>query len=99
MPSILKPLLFLGSCVFCCTTSDCPGCEKNVNCEPLLFNFLTNTYLSTLRAYTCGSEGRKEKQQGDILKGILEIKWPKEVLIYLKSYSQIGTKLGLDHSL
>lgn len=65
MPSIRKPLLFLGSCFFCCTTRGCWGCEKNVSYEPFWFNFLTNTYLFILRAYTRGREGRKEKQQGE----------------------------------
>lgn len=69
MPSIHKPLLFLGSCFFCCTTRGCRGCEKNVNYEPFWFNFLTNTYLSILRAYTRGREGRKEKQQGERERG------------------------------
>lgn len=106
MPSVHKPLLFLGSCFFCCTTRGCRGSEKNVCYEPLLFDFLPNTYLSILRAYTYGWEGREEKQQGgetiDALKRILKVKWPnfliirwekmgpKEVLICSKSYRQMG---------
>lgn len=62
MPSVCKPLLFLGGCVFHCTTRGCQSCEKNFECQPLLFDFLTHTYLSILRAYTCGRKGRKGKQ-------------------------------------
>lgn len=43
MPSILRPLFFLGSCFFRCATGSCPGCENNVNCEPQLSNFPTAT--------------------------------------------------------
>lgn len=115
MPSIRKPLLFLGSCFFCCTTRGCRGCEKNVNYEPFWFNFLTNTYLSILRAYTHGREGRKEKQQGergatDILKGILKIKWPNPLIIrwekwgpkkfwIVQNYIARLAESELDHSL
>lgn len=40
-PSIPK-LHFVGSCFLHCTTRGFLGCEKNVNCELILFNFLTN---------------------------------------------------------
>lgn len=93
-PSMLKPLLFLGSCFFSSPTRGCLGCEKNVKCEPSLSNFITNRCYPPF--YFKGTYTRQRRPKGKatrgrptvILKRILEIKQTNSLIF------QMG-KLGL----